>query len=471
MRAVLKFAYVRVLEISADDLVAALLLASRTEHVSLLDSCGVTHLGSHKLIAGVRPSTVLELSPDDARYTLEIVDALFAQPEKAVIFTLSYDFGVKLQSIRHSIGPWNEPDLFIAVYDVLLVHDYDTGDTFLTGNADKFDEIEALLSDLRRYKTKAAAATDKTAEASFVSTRLEYLRSIEKIKENIRSGMTYQTNLTQQIRVTLPENRTPGDVFFALRRDHPAPFAAYIKRLDSTVVSASPERLFKVTYSDSGTAITASPIKGTRPRGTSPADDARLRDELLASEKDRAENTMIVDLTRNDLGRICEFGSVKVERLCELEEHPTLFHLVSTVNGRLENDLRPSQIIEALFPCGSISGAPKLSTMELIESLEPVSRGLSMGSIGSWIPMGFDGLERTFEMNVAIRTLTFSDGEAVFNVGGGIVIDSDPGDEYTESLTKATALLRACGVENFDPSGTFLSKACLILKVARENDS
>jgi anthranilate/para-aminobenzoate synthase component I len=156
---------------------------------------------------------------------------------------------------------------------------------------------------------------------------------------------------------------------------------------------------------------------------------------------------MIVDLTRNDLGRVCEFGSVKVERLCEIEEHPTLFHLVSTVSGLLREDVRISDIVRATFPCGSITGAPKINTMRIIAELEKADRGLSMGSVGLYVPDGFPGLRPSFELNVAIRTMVIRDREAVLNVGGGIVIDSDPQAEYEESLLKAKALLAAAGAE------------------------
>ena len=188
--------------------------------------------------------------------------------------------------------------------------------------------------------------------------------------------------------------------------------------------------------------IETSPIKGTRRRGVTPEEDAALKRDLLTSPKDRAENTMIVDLLRNDLGRVCEYGSVRVDKLCELEEHPTLFHLVSTVSGELRPDTTFSDIIRALFPCGSITGAPKISTMRIIDELEPTPRGLSMGAIGYSIPSGL-GMDPVIDLSVAIRTMVFRDGTATFNVGGGITIDSDPEQEYEESLLKAKALLSA----------------------------
>ncbi|MEP7212087.1 MAG: aminodeoxychorismate synthase component I [Acidobacteriota bacterium] len=429
----------RELDITADDLVSRLIDLPADETVCILDSGGTEHPGSHLLIAGIRPNEVREVSFEDPSASLELFDDKLSAGQHAAIFTLSYDFGTKLHSIG-ALRDASEPDLFMALFDCLVVHDYSANRTFLTGNSDRFAVIEQLIKNAAGI---VPVPENTAAKASSNFTRAEYLAAVENVKVRIRAGDTYQTNITQQIRFSLSPGETPGTIFSALRRQHPAPFGSYIRRLDSTVVSASPERFFKVT----DMSITASPIKGTRRRGETSAEDSDLRNELLASDKDRAENTMIVDLTRNDLGRICEFGSVRVERLCEIEEHPTLFHLVSTVTGKLRAGLKYSSIIRALFPCGSITGAPKLSTMKIIAQLEPSPRGLSMGSIGVSIPSGFPGLAPTFEMNVAIRTIVIRGGEAVFNVGGGIVIDSDPQSEYEESLLKAQALLAAAGVK------------------------
>ncbi|MBA3805477.1 MAG: anthranilate synthase component I family protein, partial [Acidobacteria bacterium] len=185
--------------------------------------------------------------------------------------------------------------------------------------------------------------------------------------------------------------------------------------------------------------VEAWPIKGTRARGVSVAEDERLRRELHESEKDRAENVMIVDLLRNDLGRVCRYGSIEVRELFTVQEHPTLFHLVSKVRGVLREDVGAGDLLRAAFPCGSITGAPKLRAMEIIDELESVPRGLSMGAIGYF---SFDG---RMDLSVAIRTMVVRKGLARFNVGGGIVADSDPVLEYEESLTKARALLRALG--------------------------
>ncbi len=459
----------REIKFSADRLTASLLKLSKWEKLCLLDSGGVTSVGSHLLIAGIRPSETLEITNDDAARTLEILDAKLSDKNAAYIFTIAYDFGLKLQNIAprpRESAMLPEPDIYLAAFDCLIVHDYDTAQTYLTGDEKKFDAIEKLLSENDQM------IEDISFESSPVSsnfTRESYIEAVSEIQERIRRGDTYQTNLTQQLRAELPANLSPAHIFYRLRKANPAAFAAYIKRENDFVISASPERLVKFRIQDSefriqdaelpASNISASPIKGTRPRGQTAAEDASLKNELLNSEKDRAENVMIVDLLRNDLGVICEFGSVAVEKLCELETHPTLYHLVSTIKGELRKNVAFSDVLKAIFPCGSITGAPKISTMRIIDELESVNRGLSMGAIGYSIPdskfkiqnLEFQKSEIqnpeskicNFDLSVAIRTMTIRNSEAVFNVGGGITIDSVPADEYAETLVKATALLNA----------------------------
>jgi para-aminobenzoate synthetase component 1 len=409
-------------------------------------------LGSHLLISGIRPINVVELRGLVVEETLKKMDELFSSG-LASIFTISYDFGTRLQGIgTKNAARIHDPDVFVAQFDCLVVHDYTSGKTFLTGNEEIFCRIEQPLMLREKKGTQSVPVVFPPEAVASNFTKDDYVETVETIKELIRAGDTYQTNLTQQI--TIKTELSPAEIFLRLRRDHPAPFAAFMRRGDSTVISASPERFLKVADS----VISASPIKGTRPRGDTNAADDALRHELLASEKDRAENTMIVDLMRNDLGRVCEFGSVEVEKLCELEEHPTLFHLVSTIRGKLRGDVKFSEILKATFPCGSITGAPKIRTMKIIDELEPDNRGLSMGAIGLYVP-GFKsqapsqtpnwdiglGTWDYFDLSVAIRTMTIRDGEAEFNVGGGITIESDAESEYDESLLKAKALLAALG--------------------------
>ncbi|MCY7346262.1 MAG: aminodeoxychorismate synthase component I [Pyrinomonadaceae bacterium] len=459
----------REIEFSADELTSALLDLSEHEQVCLLDSSGVSHLGSHLLIAGIRPLETYEIASGDAAKTLEFLDAKISNPNLAFIFSISYDFGLKLENIAprpKEFASFNEPDIFLAAFDCLIIHDYETGKTHLTGNEGRFTEIEKTL--VNRLKTVSLIQNQQNENAVVTSnfTRENYLQTIGKIQECIRRGETYQTNFTQQFRARLPENLTAQRIFRRLRKSHPAPFAAFLKRAVDFVVSISPERFFKVN----GSGISTSPIKGTRARGATAEKDLDLKNELLTSEKDLAENTMIVDLLRNDLGRICEFGSVEVEKLCDLETHPTLHHLVSTIKGGLRENVGFSDIIKAVFPCGSITGAPKISTMRIIDELETTNRGLSMGAIGYYVPspksqvpspksqvssfqssafsdLGLGTWDLGLDLSVAIRTMVIKNNEAVFNVGGGIVIDSVPEDEYAESLLKAQALFDAINAD------------------------
>jgi len=430
------------LNMTADEAVSALLSLSRSEPVCILDSCGVGDPGQRRLLAGIEPRDIQEKTSSDPAEIMAFLDEAFAG-DTAAIFTISYDFGLKLLRVR---SKWSrpsptrpEPDVFLARFDSLIIHDYDTAKTYLAGDPARFEgirrKLKSRISDLRsEISNSAPIITSNFSKAA-------YLDAVEKIKELIRRGDTYQTNLTQQLSAPMPPGLSAERIFERIRREHPAPFAAFITRLNSTVVSASPERFFYI----SGDRITTSPVKGTRKRGLTIEDDEALREELKLSLKDRAENTMIVDLLRNDIGRVCKYGSVRVEKLCELEAHPTFFHLVSTITADLLDGVKISDILTALFPCGSITGAPKISTMRIIEQIETVNRGLSMGAIGYSIPADRFGMPKTTDLSVAIRTMTIENDLASFNVGGGIVIDSDPESEYEETLTKAKALISALG--------------------------
>lgn len=463
------------LSVSADELVNSILALSNTEQVCLLDSCGVSHLGSRFLFAGIKPLEVLEISDDNPSKTLRIFEQKLSTPQTFCFFTIAYDFGLKLENIAQrpkEISTFPEPNIFLALFDVLIVHDYQTSKTFLIGNEQRFNEIESLI--FQQTVADFSITSDSATEVFSNFTKAEYIANVEKIQELIRDGETYQTNLTQQFRAKLPKNLSPQTIFQRLRKSHPAPFASFYKRQKDFVVSISPERFFRVECEESSVEsfhlhpnsrlIKTSPIKGTRPRGKNLEDDENLRNELLNSQKDRAENTMIVDLLRNDIGRVCEFGSVEVEKLCDLEEHPSIFHLVSTVSGKLRNEVNYGEIIKALFPCGSITGCPKIRTMQIIDEIETVNRGLSMGAIGFGISGFRFGIKNTenqmlaqlpitnfqlplIDLSVAIRTMVIRNDEAIFIVGGGIVIDSVPEDEYEESLVKAKALFKAIGIK------------------------
>ncbi|MCK5326978.1 MAG: aminodeoxychorismate synthase component I, partial [Candidatus Latescibacteria bacterium] len=247
-------------------------------------------------------------------------------------------------------------------------------------------------------------------------------------------------NLSQRFSSPLPV--PPFDLYTRLRARNPAPFAAFLDFGEMQVLSSSPERFLQVEARKRN--VYTRPIKGTRPRGSTPERDADLARELLQSEKDRAELVMIVDLERNDLGRVCETGSVHVPELMALERYPTVYHLVSTVAGRLPPERNRMDLLRAMFPGGSITGAPKIRAMEIIAELEPTRRGVYTGSIG-WL--GFTG---DMDLNIAIRTFVVRDGMARFQVGGGIVADSDPEEEYEETLHKGRALMEALGSVNHE---------------------
>ncbi|HEV3261111.1 MAG TPA: aminodeoxychorismate synthase component I [Gemmataceae bacterium] len=261
--------------------------------------------------------------------------------------------------------------------------------------------------------------------------RAAYIDTVRRAIEYIHAGDCFQVNVAQ--RLLYPAVLSPVELYGRLRECNPATFAAYFDLGDFVIASASPERFLRV---DNG-AVETRPIKGTRARGRSPAEDQAQVEELLHSAKDRAENIMIVDLLRNDLGRVCRYGSVRVPAVCRLETYPFVHHLVSEVRGRLREGLGPVDLLRAAFPGGSVTGAPKIRAMEIIAELEPTARGPYCGSLGY---LGFDG---TMDTNILIRTFTVGRGWVQFPVGGGIVADSVPEREYEETWHKAEGLLRA----------------------------
>jgi len=263
-------------------------------------------------------------------------------------------------------------------------------------------------------------------------TRAAYLDRVQRAQAYIAAGDIYQVNLAQRFELATPE--PPFAIYERLRRLNPAAFAAYLDLGSTQILSSSPELLARI---DARRTVVTRPIKGTRPRGSSPLEDRKLSDELTSSDKDQAELLMIVDLLRNDLGRVCQFGSVRVNERARLESHPTVFHLVATISGELRNDRDVFDCLQSLLPGGSITGAPKIRAMQIIAELEPDLRNVYTGSIGY---LGFDG---TCDFNIAIRTILCRAGQASYHVGGAIVADSDPESEYQETLTKGRALRAA----------------------------
>jgi para-aminobenzoate synthetase component 1 len=262
-------------------------------------------------------------------------------------------------------------------------------------------------------------------------TRQAYLAAARRAIEYVHAGDCFQVNIAQ--RLVYPQREHSLNLYGRLRERNAAPSAGYFDLGEFVIASASPERFLLLQDNE----VETRPIKGTRQRGWTPEEDFARADELLESDKDRAENVMIVDLLRNDLGRVCEYGSVRVEAVCRVESFRTVHHLVSEVRGRLRHGLGPVDLLKAAFPGGSVTGAPKIRAMEIIAELEPTARGPYCGSLGY---IGFDG---TMDTNILIRTFTVGKGWVQFPVGGGIVADSDPDREYEETWHKAEGLLRA----------------------------
>jgi len=262
----------------------------------------------------------------------------------------------------------------------------------------------------------------------------EYVGMVRRAQDYVRAGDIYQVCLAHRFSTAFAGD--PWPLYLALREASPAPHSVYLALGDETVLSSSPECFLKM----SGRRISTRPIKGTRPRMRDPEEDERQAFELKTSPKEIAELVMITDLERNDLGRVCEFGSVTASQLLHLERYAQVFHLVSTVEGELRPEISQVAALAACFPGGSISGAPKKRALEIIRELEPVPRGLFTGAIGYF---GYNGES---QFNIAIRTVLIRDGRAEFYVGAGITADSDPQKEWEETLHKAAGILRAAKI-------------------------
>ncbi|MEK0083135.1 aminodeoxychorismate synthase, component I [Geminicoccaceae bacterium SYSU G07066] len=337
------------------------------------------------------------------------------------------------------------PDLVLGFYDAVLAFDVldrrawilSSGWPETTPQA-VMHRQKARLDQLAARLDRAAGPVDPPEPESLVAiasnfTRSAYEAAVQRVVDYILAGDIFQANLSQRFLAELPQGLSPFDLYHRLRRRNPAPFAAFLDFGEVAIASASPERFLELR----GRKVETRPIKGTRPRGSSPETDERLARELLESEKDRAENVMIVDLLRNDLSRVCADHTVLTPEICVLESFATVHHLVSTVTGELAAGLDAVDLLRATFPGGSITGAPKIRAMEIIAELEPTRRGPYCGAIG-WL--GFDGWMDT---SITIRTYAIKGRRVAFQAGGGIVADSDPSAEYDETLAKAKALIEA----------------------------
>ncbi|WP_319529088.1 aminodeoxychorismate synthase component I [uncultured Cohaesibacter sp.] len=470
-------------EVPFFDPASCLQALSGEEHVSFLDSAAKSvNLGRYsflsfapfgifKVIGGIPfwNDEPLDARPFPAldrllkRYALPAIDASLPPFRGGAMGYIAYEAGGLLERLPSLASPDGEaqdraPDMVLPFYDVVLAIDhFSTTETGATKSRSWIIST-GLPAEGDKRETRAAARLDWFAKKLEAARQCEGLptppalkgwrtnlpgpafrQAVEQTREHIRDGDIFQANITQRFSTPRPKDpaATPLAYYQQLRERNAAPFGAYLDCGDHFVASTSPERFLTL---DVKGQVETRPIKGTAPRILdNPNKDRESAEALAASEKDRAENTMITDLMRNDLSRVCKPGSVKVPHLCSLESYARVHHLVSSVTGQMKPGLGAVALLGATFPGGSITGAPKIRAMEIISDLEKLPRRVYCGSIGY---IGFDG---AMDMNIAIRTVLFEKDWVHFNTGGGMTILSDADAEYEESLHKASAIFAALG--------------------------
>jgi len=360
---------------------------------------------------------------------------------------MSYEMGQAFEQLPQvATNEFRTPALMAGLFDWAIVWDHlESTVQFYVLRLDADDKMASVARQQERVAwvrhrlesvpvapvdTEVTTPDDVPFASSF--SEVDYLTAVKQVINYIEAGDIYQANLSQQL--TAPWSGSAIDLYERVRSQNAAPFCGLLQTSDFAVVSASPERFLKV---EQGGNVETRPIKGTRRRQQSPIADLFTADELSTSEKDRAENVMIVDLLRNDISRVCRTGSVDVTGVCEIEVFETVQHLVSTVVGKLRTDCDVWDMCAACFPGGSITGAPKIRAMQIIAELEQTSRGAYCGSLFYCGPTG------EFDSSILIRTFTLRNGRVAFPVGGGVVADSVPQDEFNETLHKASGMLRS----------------------------
>lgn len=441
---------------------------SREKNCFFLDSSLNSNyaLGRYSFL-GIDPFLTLKASGPDpfkelrkilSRYKITLAQNTFPFFGGAVGY-LAYDLGLSLEKkikVRNKPGI-SIPDCFFNFYNNIVIIDHLKQALYILslGIPEKnyhlakslaqtnFKKIQRLFSRINFAKNREkinkcfslGASQDKSAspimqlESNF--TREEYLRAVEKAKAYIKAGDIYQVNLSQRFKAK--SNLSAFEIYQRLRKLSPSYFSAYFDAGDFQILSSSPERFLSL----GGGLVTTRPMKGTRPRSKNRLQDIRFKRELLESTKDRAELVMIVDLERNDLGRVCSYDSIRVPTLRELEEYNTVFQTTATISGRLHKDKDGLDLLRACFPGGSITGCPKIRAMEIVEELEPDRRSIYTGCLGY---LSFSG---NMDLNILIRTILKKEDQLYFGAGGGIVADSKPEDEYQETLVKARAMTEA----------------------------
>jgi para-aminobenzoate synthetase component 1 len=444
----------------------ALAFARRGEAIAFLDSSAdpATDAESRFSVLGWRPTRTIAW-PVGRPGAIEGIRRFLGPPRLApdpaspvpyrggFLGWIAYDIGRHVERLpsRLPVDP-RVPDFVLAEFEALLVEDRRDRRLFFTGVCDPMEgpsrlfarQAEALEA-FQRLRAEGAGASAPHSDDAVVAaggphgsvvprsdiSRDVYLTRLSRVLSYIVAGDIFQANLAH--RFTAPLSAPVDELYRRLRTASPAPWGCLLRLGGPDVLSISPELFLART----GEVVTTRPIKGTRPRGADAAEDARLRAELESSEKDRAELAMIVDLLRNDLGRVARTGTVRVPVPREIRAHPTVFHSIATVVAEVPRDVHAADLVAATMPGGSVTGAPKIRAMEILEELEDVRRGPYCGSAG-WF--GYDG---DLRLNILIRTLCVLDGAVSFHVGGGIVADSDPAAEHEETLVKARALIAA----------------------------
>jgi len=457
---------------------------ARQPHCLFLDSAMLDpSLGRYSFVT-CDPVAWLRAMPGDADALAHLPNMLATCPtarrddlppfQGGVAGLFSYDLGRQYEPTRSALAPrldeFGVPAVAVGLYDVVIAFDHQIRQAWIISQG--LPETEPLarrrraadrLAQFRHWLAEPPCAPSGTTASSSSSAPLpadrlapqfpaitchghparadalltsnfsepNFLRAVQRAIEYIYAGDVFQVNLSQ--RLLHPAVDDPVSLYLRLRRRNPAPMAGYFDLGDFQIASASPERFLQVR----GRLVETRPIKGTRPRYEDEAADQAARDELCRSQKDRAENVMIVDLLRNDLSRVCEPDSVRVRDLCRLESYRFVHHLVSTVEGRLAEPAGPLELLAAAFPGGSVTGAPKVRAMEIIAELEPTARGAYCGSLG------YIGLDGSMDTSILIRTITAGRGWWQAPVGGGIVAQSDPRREYEETWHKAEGLVQA----------------------------
>jgi len=361
---------------------------------------------------------------------------------------ISYDICHFIEKLpRRAVDDLQLPECYFGFYDLMLAFDNLLGKAFVVSTGfpeldekrrlnrarERLEEFKRQLASLPRdgeepeRKSTSAAGGQISLRSNF--TYEAYIESVKKARQYIIDGDIFEVNISQRFEAEI--SITPWELYLRLRQINPAPFAAYLDFDEVIIVSASPERFVRCQ----GDWVETRPIKGTARRGKTPREDRAKARELLSSIKDHAENMMIVDLERNDLGRVCRFGTVRVTELAILEKYPTVYHLTSTVVGQLKEGNGRIELLKATLPGGSITGAPKIRAMEIIDELEPTRRSIYTGNIGY---LGFNG---NMDLSIVIRTFLIKGNMAYFQAGGAVVYDSQPEAEYQETLDKVRALI------------------------------